>query len=356
MCPSSTLPTTWSSAWNSRFGEPVALHEAGLPRDVARQVEPGVARAVDQRVHGVAVRRDGRDADGAVLVGDVGRLLHHPGAGGAGVRDAPVDVGHLERDVGDAVAVRPVVVEQRAVRGDAALDDEPARAALEHERLVVAVAGLRPGVGHQLHAVGRLEVVRGLGGVADHEDDGVPAGHRERVGGGVVLDQADQLGQLLGRELGGALGVGQSREGGSRSVGRHAQGYNPTDDNVRNVCHDDRTSCPARRPVRRRKVRRMTIDGLDARIVEVFAAEPRVGVLECSRRLGRRPRHRAGPAGPDDPGRRHHRLGARARARPRWATPSPRSSPWRSSSTSTSRPPAAPRTTRSPTRSPTSPR
>lgn len=29
----------------------------------------------------------------------------------------------------------------------------------------------------------------------------------------------------------------------------------------------------------------MTIDSLDARIVEMFAAEPRVGVLECSRRL-----------------------------------------------------------------------
>jgi DNA-binding Lrp family transcriptional regulator len=28
------------------------------------------------------------------------------------------------------------------------------------------------------------------------------------------------------------------------------------------------------------------IDALDRRIVEVFAAEPRVGVLECSRRLG----------------------------------------------------------------------
>ena len=30
----------------------------------------------------------------------------------------------------------------------------------------------------------------------------------------------------------------------------------------------------------------MTIDDLDAQIVAVFAAEPRVGVLECSRRLG----------------------------------------------------------------------
>jgi DNA-binding Lrp family transcriptional regulator len=30
----------------------------------------------------------------------------------------------------------------------------------------------------------------------------------------------------------------------------------------------------------------MTIDGLDQRILEVFSSEPRVGVLECSRRLG----------------------------------------------------------------------
>ena len=30
----------------------------------------------------------------------------------------------------------------------------------------------------------------------------------------------------------------------------------------------------------------MSIDELDARIVALFAAEPRVGVLECSRRLG----------------------------------------------------------------------
>lgn len=30
----------------------------------------------------------------------------------------------------------------------------------------------------------------------------------------------------------------------------------------------------------------MTIDDLDARIIGLFAAEPRIGVLECSRRLG----------------------------------------------------------------------
>jgi DNA-binding Lrp family transcriptional regulator len=30
----------------------------------------------------------------------------------------------------------------------------------------------------------------------------------------------------------------------------------------------------------------MTIDALDAKLIEVFAREPRLGVLECSRRLG----------------------------------------------------------------------
>ena len=47
------------------------------------------------------------------------------GARRAGVRDALVDVGHLERDVEHAVAVPAVVVGERAVRADRALDDEP---------------------------------------------------------------------------------------------------------------------------------------------------------------------------------------------------------------------------------------
>ena len=39
------------------------------------------------------------------------------------------------------------------------------------------------------------------------------------------------------------------------------------------------------------------LDALDARLLALLAAEPRIGVLECSRRLGGRPRHRAGAAG-----------------------------------------------------------
>ena len=54
-----------------------------------------------------------------MLVGDVVRLLQHGRALRAGVLDAAVDVRHLEGEVDDAVAVRAVVVEQRAVRVDA---------------------------------------------------------------------------------------------------------------------------------------------------------------------------------------------------------------------------------------------
>ena len=67
----------------------------------------------------------------AVLVGHVVRLARGPWRPGAArVGDAAVDVGHLQRDVDDAVAVGAVMVEQRAVRVDAALDDEPGRPAL----------------------------------------------------------------------------------------------------------------------------------------------------------------------------------------------------------------------------------
>ena len=68
---------------------------------------------------------------------------------GARVRDAAVDVGHLERDVDDAVAVPAVVVDHRAVRVDPALDHEPHGAALEHVGLVVAYSG--PETGNRDH-------------------------------------------------------------------------------------------------------------------------------------------------------------------------------------------------------------
>ena len=57
-----------------------------------------------------------------VRLGDDGRAL------GAGVRDALVDVGHLEGKIDDAVTVAAVVIKQLAVRRDAAAEHEAGRA------------------------------------------------------------------------------------------------------------------------------------------------------------------------------------------------------------------------------------
>ena len=157
----------------------------------------------------VTVRGDSAGADGAELVGLVVRLLQDGGASAPGLGDAPVDVRHLERDVDDTVAVPAVVVRVGAVGMDGAGDDEPDRPGLEDVRLVVPEAGLRPAVGDQLHTPGRLVVVRGLRGVADDEDDGIPAGHREDVLRLVVLDQSDELLQLVDVEPGVAFQRGQ---------------------------------------------------------------------------------------------------------------------------------------------------
>ena len=191
---------------------PRACDTEVLAAPVAGQVRAVVAGPVDQRVQGLAVRGDGGDPDGAVLVGEVlaaRRTTVAPAWTRLG--DAPVDVGHLEGDVDDAVAVPAVVVGQRAVGVDRAVDHEPDRARAQHEGLVVAVAVLRAGVGLQLHPPGRLVVVRGLGRVADDEDDRVPAGDREDVLVLVVLDQADELLELV---------EGRGRRGSRRGSGR----------------------------------------------------------------------------------------------------------------------------------------
>ena len=158
------------------------------------------------------------------------RLAQHAGALGAGLADALVDVGHLEADVDHAVAMRPVMVQQRAVGADAALEHEAAGSALQHVRLVVPDAGLRAGVPDQLHPEGGAEEVGGLGGVADDPDHGVPAGHRERVVALVVFHQADQLMQLIGVQAGQELVVGE------RGVGEHV-GHDPRVHAFDNLCN-----------------------------------------------------------------------------------------------------------------------
>ncbi|ANS26069.1 hypothetical protein R1CP_06730 [Rhodococcus opacus] len=124
--------------------------------------------------------------------------------------DAFVDVGDGEGDVDDAVAVGAVVLDQRTLGVDGAFDDEADGTGFEDETVVVAVAGGGSGVGDQGHPECGLEVVGGLGGVADHPDDGVPAADRERVAGAVVFDEPDQLFELAEVETCQAFLVGES--------------------------------------------------------------------------------------------------------------------------------------------------
>ena len=71
------------------------------------------------------------------------RLAHDAGTGLARLGDALVDVGHLERDVDDTVAVLGVVLDEQAGRAHGAVDDEADGAGLQDKALVVALAGLR---------------------------------------------------------------------------------------------------------------------------------------------------------------------------------------------------------------------
>ncbi len=199
----------------------LASADGGRPGDVPGQVGAVVLRPVDQRVPRLAVGGDRGHAHGAVVVGDVVRLVEDPRAHRPGVLDALVDVGHLQRQVDHAVAVLAVVVEDRAVGGDAAGEHEPGGAGAQDVGLRVAVTGLRTAVGLEVHAQRQLVERRGLAGVADHEADRVHRGHRERVAAGVVVDQSDQLLELLEGQVGLQL-VGGQRATGRGLLGRGA--------------------------------------------------------------------------------------------------------------------------------------
>jgi hypothetical protein len=85
------------------------VHER-LARREARQERTVVPGAVDQGVAGLAVRRDRGDPHRAVLVGHLVRLLQPVRALRHSVPVRLVHVGHLQRDVGDPVAVLGVVL------------------------------------------------------------------------------------------------------------------------------------------------------------------------------------------------------------------------------------------------------
>ena len=136
------------------------------------------------------------------------------------LRDADVHVRDLQANVDHAVAVLGVMRDQRAVGRNGALDDEPDGPGTQDERLVVPVAGLRPRVGDEFHTPHRLVVVRRHRRVADDKDDRVPAGDRERIGAGVVVDQTHQLLELAQVQTRLGLLLGQGRAS-VNSIVRH---------------------------------------------------------------------------------------------------------------------------------------
>ena len=128
---------------------------------------------------------------------------------GPGLRDASVDIGYLEGDVDDPVTVDVLVRDDGTCRVHATLDHESDRTALQHERVVIAIARGGSRVSDEFHSEGGLKEFRGLSGIADRPDQRVPAGHRERVGRVVVLDQTDQLPELIDIEASQFFLVGQ---------------------------------------------------------------------------------------------------------------------------------------------------
>jgi hypothetical protein len=124
-----------------------------------------------------------------VLVGEVVRFDDDLGTLCAGPADALVDVGNLETDIENAVAMPAVVVKQGTLGADAALDHEATGTAGQHERLVVFDSRFWTRVANELHPEGRLIEAGGLRGVAHNPHDGIPAGDGERVVALVVLDE-----------------------------------------------------------------------------------------------------------------------------------------------------------------------
>lgn len=155
-------------------------------RREAGEVGALVVGALHQGVAGLAVRGDGGEDHGAVLVLDLVRLGEAACAVLDGVRVRGTGVRDLDREVDDAVAVLGDVVGEEGAplggRFDHGGEDEAGGAVGQDVTRGLAAAVLRSGVGDQLHAEGGRVVVRGLLGVAHGEDDRVHSLDREGVG------------------------------------------------------------------------------------------------------------------------------------------------------------------------------
>ena len=250
------MPTQWSIC-----GEQGALAGSGdrRRRDEPGQVRARVAGPLHQRVPGVAEGGDGGHHDLAVVVLEQVRGLQAARA----VRDRVI-VGRLGRadlqgQVGDPVAVRGDPLAQPGPGPGRAAEDEPRAARLQHVHRLVRVPGLRAAVRDPPHAERGRVVMRRLLRVPDREHHGVHA------------DNGKAEGSVL---------RWPSHSASMRMAFQPAQ---PTvislvilsinTERTMVSLHTMTTDQPGR------------VDALDAALIELLAAEPRVGVLEASRRL-----------------------------------------------------------------------
>ncbi len=125
-------------------------------------------------------------------------LGHADGAAAGGLAPGAARIVHPEGDNSHAVAVAMDVIGDGIARAQRRGEHETHLALLHHVGSAIALAGFRPGVGHQRHAeCGAIKVGR-LARVAHVELDVVGASERKKV-----AFFRDWLGDGLGRVPGG---------------------------------------------------------------------------------------------------------------------------------------------------------
>jgi hypothetical protein len=153
-------------------------------RTEARQERAGVVLALDEGVQGLAVGGDRRQADRAVLVGELVRLGDPAGPAADGDAVGVLGAGNAQRHHLDAVAVLGDVPRHLAAAVQRRGEDEANGALLDDPGGAVAHARLQPRVGSGREAERVLEEVRRGERVADIKLDVVDAEQRHLVVGG----------------------------------------------------------------------------------------------------------------------------------------------------------------------------
>ena len=225
-------------------------------RDVPGQVRTRVPGPLHQRVPGVAVGGDGGHHHLAVVVLEQVRRLEAAGAVSDRVIVGLLRRADLEGQVHDPVAVRGDPHAEPGPGPGRAAEDEPRAARLEHVHGLVRVPGLRAAVGDPPHAERGRVVVRRLFRVADREHHGVHADD-----GKAVLQWRRHAVSMRSRP--------QTAQSSPISLVILTIYTERVMVSVYTMTTSDRG----------------LIDRLDAALIELLTAEPRVGVLEASRRL-----------------------------------------------------------------------